>query len=696
MDFKTILHPLPGCIIEFMQGNEIQCACVLENQNDKIRAILLNRREVTLPISRVLPWMGPQLSVPNSKDEAVSRIDDHISKRKELEVNLAPNEWWELAQGELKLAPAEWFADLTGIEKSIDLIAACAHVLLACKTHFKFQPPVFEIFDADTVDKRLHDKDKEAKREVFAKQGNALMHALWDNYCKSAPPPSDDALSSLDVEVVDKLKKLIVQAVTDPNVENSQEWITVTKQLPRNPMLSLHIAQAWGVAGPHHNIWMDRAGYDPTEKCFAKYLDEIDRLIDVAKSSITNDRELDFISIDDQSTNDIDDAFYLTDASDGGWHLTLALACIGYPWDFDSEFDTLVRRRATSIYLPEGTYHMLPQKLSTGEFSLFANVPRPALVVDIDISSEGEIKSCTPSIARVRLAANLHYTDVESALDGVENDASKYRDMLISALKLAEVRLHSRVNKGKAVVLDRPEILFDLHGDISQKDVKITSRRDDKIPRSHLMVAEQMITANCALATWAHNEGIPLFYRGQNIRTDDEIFGIWQDPLDIARVIKYLSPAIIDTEPHPHASIGAELYAPVTSPLRRYTDLFNEAQIMRHLEKPKRVMDKSKSDIILTFLHVHSEASVSIQRMRTRYWKFVYITQHQSDLWQGIITDINLNFVYVILPEVNLTVRGAINQFPQDARLGMSVCVKLGGINPWMGEVSIIEVQTDK
>ena len=112
--------------------------------------------------------------------------------------------------------------------------------------------------------------------------------------------------------------------------------------------------------------------------------------------------------------------------TDGGWNLTLALACPAFRWPFGGKLDKAVFNRATSIYLPEATHHMLPEALGTGAYSLLAQKTRPSLLIECTVGADGLVTACEPRVGYARLAANLCYEDCETALDGGESPASPY------------------------------------------------------------------------------------------------------------------------------------------------------------------------------------------------------------------------------------------------------------------------------
>jgi len=692
MSNEKVTYPDAGCIVEFMQGNVPQIAWMLENQNGKARLLLPNRRETTMQTARLLPWHGPCYPSLPSRDAAVETLENHAARRAELEKSLNPIEWWELAQGEISRVSASWCASMVGDANDSDLAAACGHVLLAAKTHFKFQPPDFEILDAETVERRMAEHAREAARERLDKQGAAFARALWDVFLKKSPPPPPDALKSLDEDVLAAMRELLPRIIATPEAQSDPLWRAVSKGLPDDPNLALHLAQAWGLVGPHHNIWLDRAGYDTGNGWTIPLAGEIHAVMAAAQSAELVRSDVPFISIDNATTRDIDDAFAIETLPEGGWRLTLALACPALCWPFDGSLDMAVRGRSTSLYLPEGTSHMLPEEIGAGAFSLFTGEERPALTVTCEISAGGDIVSCEPAPARVCLRANLNYADCEVALDGADNAAAPYLAQLRAALAMAEVRQACRVRNG-AVIIERPELDIRLLGELTDRSLRVSLEQESPIPRAHLLVAEEMIIANAGLARWAHARGMALLFRTQDVKTEEGLAGIWTDPVDIAAAVRQLTPACMDTEPRPHVGVGETMYAPVTSPLRRYPDLVNEAQILHMLATGAPRWDKDALDRMLVYVNARMDAAGMVQRLRTRYWKLLYIRQQGDVLWPAVITDANDTFATVTLPREQLIVRGRRSAFPENIRTGMPVSVRFGKINPLLGDIMLMEAR---
>ena len=396
------------------------------------------------------------------------------------------------------------------------------------------------------------------------------------------------------------------------------------------------------------------------------------------------------ISIDAPTTRDVDDAFFIEARPEGGWNLTIALACPAFRWPFGEALDKAVFSRATSVYLPEATHHMLPEALGTGAYSLLAGKTRPSLLVDCAIGEDGLVTACAPRLGYAKLAANLCYEDCEAALDGGENAASPYLEQLRQALALAEAHQQRRIEKG-AVIIERPDQIIRLEGE--GENVTVFLEEDAPAPKAHLLVSELMVLTNAALAAWAAEHGVALLHRTQDVALPKEYAGIWKAPVDVARVVRAMAPAVLETSPRPHAGLGEAAYAPSTSPLRRYPDLINETQIISTLHDGKPRWSKEELDALLPVLNAHLDAAGQVQRFRPRYWKLLYFKQQGDRWWPAVITDENDAFVTVNLPKEQMVVRARRQFFGERTHPGQELEIRLGKVHPLHNEFQLVETR---
>lgn len=689
-----VKYPGAGCIVEFMQGNAPQIAWVMEDQAGKLRLLLPNRRETTLAANRVLPWVGPQYGAGKSRDEACALLVERKLAREALAASVNPEELWELAQGEVEKASALWLAELAQSDPDVDHVAAYGRALLVCKSHFRFQPPEFEIFSTEEVERRRAEAEIKREREELIGGGAEWFRLLWESSQQRKGSPDTAFLPPEPVR--SRLEQLLRTRILDPEtLEDDALWKQVSKGLPDDPYLPLLLAQAWGMVPEHYNFWLARAEYEEGDVWASAFEVESGEL--AARGSSFELKNLPglFLSIDSSSTRDIDDAFDIAPRPGGGWIVDVALACPALVWPFGSPLDKAVARRATSIYLPEGDSHMMPECLGTDAFSLLAGQERPVFLLHCEVDQEGTVISCQPDAGRAVLAANLSYVDCEATLRGEEraaSPASAYLDRLRMGLAFAETRQRRRVADG-AVIIEKPDVDISLSGEGADIEVKLDPAPCS--PGAQLLVSEMMILANAGLAMWAKEQGVPLLYRTQDVAVPREFAGVWRSAPDIARVVRAMAPASLDTVPRPHAGMGLSAYSPVTSPLRRYSDLVNEAQALGMILSGAPHWDAESLAALLPGLRERLDAAGLVQRMRPRYWKFLYIRQQarkhgEECCWDAEVAEENDTFVSISLPREQLMTRAKRRLFGEKVFPGQQFKVRLGKVNPLRGEMTVM------
>lgn len=667
----------PGCIMEFLQDNQPVTAWILDVQGPRLRVFTAGQRELKLPLSRALPWLGPQCNPTASRQEMLDLLRTHHARRERLAEAVDALEIWDLAQGEVDEAGIDWFASLVFEDATPDQLAALGRKLLQTKTHFRFSPPAFEIHARDTVERRQEEMHRAQERERLVGFGQVFLRGLWDIFCNRK-----NTLPEPDSEQAERIKNLLMTRIASPDDRDSDSlWKTMSQGLPEEPFLPLYLAQAWGIVPPHFNFHLARAGYDWAPDWSREHAEAIVAITDrVLAGKMQPIAEI--VTIDSASTQDIDDGFTL-EQTDDGFRLRQALACPALGWEFGSALDKAVLHRFSSLYLPEGTSHMLPESLGTQFFSLCAGEDRPALVITFDLDPDGLVRSVTPEIAWIRVAANLTYAGVE------EDIASGRNEMLVLARDLAAKLRRHRIQE-HAVIMEQPDPRLILSGDIASP--QITVAQSESTPSAQMIVSEFMILANKAMGFWALEQGVPLLFRTQNITLPAESAGVWNEPTDIFRIINNMGPSILECEPKRHATIGAKAYAPVTSPLRRYSDFINVAQILGKLTGTGRFLTKDELENLLPQLSSRAELVGHVQRMRPRYWKYEYFRQNAKKMrWTGTIVDPGSTLVTISLPEFQLFLKAPRKIFGDKIRLGQQFSIRIGKVDPLGNEVKIVE-----
>ncbi|EGB14289.1 ribonuclease II [Pseudodesulfovibrio mercurii] len=668
----------PGTVVEFMHGDQPQLAWVLEESSGKLRLLTINKREMKLPAARLLPWQGPALSAEVSRQDVQNILNERQEARGEIQAGLDVMELWELAQGEVESAPLSWFADLLWEEWDEDRLAALGRAMLQAKTHFKFRPPVFEVWPAEKVEQKLRQQAEEKEREAITGAGQTLLAELWGAYNQGRKP----RLPELAPDLADGLARILKGKVGETLYEEDRKiWTAIAKGLPDVPHLALLLAQTWGVLPPHHNYHLDEAEYAWGDGWSESFISEIEDLETRFSNQAQTPEIEDAVSIDASTTRDIDDAFCI--ARHGtGYRLTIVLARPEAHWTFGSDLDRAVLHRVSSLYLPEGTSHMMPERLGTGLYSLLEGQARPALVTDFFLDADGVLEKVAPRTAWVRIRANTTYEDAERAI------AERTDPSLLLAHDLATHLLERRLASG-ACVIRKPEPMVSLTGSGAATEVNI----DLKTPslRSELLVSEFMILANSGLALWARDNDVPLLHRTQDIALPPESAGIFTEPAEILRSVKLLLPPTLETAPKRHAALGVPAYAPITSPLRRYTDFINMAQVDSFLASGAPRLDRDELDQLITHLNMRIQAVSAVQRFRPRYWKLVYLAKRRREFQPAVLVDEAGPMATLAMPHLQVNVRAPKKMLGDKLYPGQKFMINFSRIDPLTNEIRLSE-----
>jgi len=280
-------------------------------------------------------------------------------------------------------------------------------------------------------------------------------------------------------------------------------------------------------------------------------------------------------SIDDAGTTEIDDALSVTELVDGGHRIGVHIAAPGLVITKDDSIDQVARSRMSTVYFPGDKITMLPASVIE-QFSLDQGVPRPALSIYIDIDAAGLTNkdSLQMRAEMVPMAANLRLEDIEHLVSEEslfdETATYPYRKEL-SVLWKAAQHLHAgrqekRVANGLRAeqlgLIDPNALARDFHFQIKDVNgverVEIEARQRGSILDT--IVAEWMIFCNSASGQLLADHGLPGLFRTQKG---------W-GPLRTR----------MQTSPGPHEGLGLDYYAWCTSPLRRYSDLVNQWQLI--------------------------------------------------------------------------------------------------------------------
>lgn len=349
---------------------------------------------------------------------------------------------------------------------------------------------------------------------------------------------------------------------------------------------------------------------------------------------------LHFVTIDSESTMDMDDALYIEpiaqNSTQTGWKLVVAIADPTAYIALDSQIEQEAKQRCFTNYLPGFNIPMLPRELSDELCSLIANETRPALVCYIETDLAGNITAKPHFVsAYVQSKAKLAYNKVSDYLEQADNAWQPETPETAQQIHWLHQFTKARIQWRKTHSLffkEKPDYAFVLAENGKVQEIKAEYRRI-----ANQIVEEAMIIANICAAQFLHEQAktgifnthsgfdkkflenahhflmanlaneqnqteLAERYSVENLATLNgycqmrhDIEPIESDYLEL-RLRRYLTFAEFKSELAPHFGLGLEGYATWTSPIRKYSDMVNHRLIKAVLAK--QPYEKTQNDVL--------------------------------------------------------------------------------------------------
>ena len=354
-------------------------------------------------------------------------------------------------------------------------------------------------------------------------------------------------------------------------------------------------------------------------------------------------------SIDDVTTTEIDDALSVEHLDDGTVRVGIHIAAPGLGIRPDDAIDKIARGRMSTVYMPGDKITMLPDEVVEA-FTLAEGKDCPALSLYATLDpSTWTVLSTTTRAERVPIKSNLRLNELDAVVneEALANGTGEYPHkaelglLWQWALQLEAGRMKKREAFGlKPEQANRVDFNFYV-----EDDVVTILRRKRGAPLDKI-VAELMIFANSTWGKLLHDSGVPGIYRSQGAGSGAG----WAAKMQVRMV----------THAAPHQGLGVDQYAWSTSPLRRYTDLVNQWQIIACAEHgvtaplvaPFKPRDATLFSIVSAFDAAYS-AYNDFQQTMERYWCLRWLGQEQVKQTEAVV----LKEDVLRLTEVPLVIR---------------------------------------
>ncbi|XP_069480367.1 DIS3-like exonuclease 1 isoform X2 [Ambystoma mexicanum] len=422
-------------------------------------------------------------------------------------------------------------------------------------------------------------------------------------------------------------------------------------------------------------------------------------------------------SIDPKGCEDVDDALSIRTLANENFELGVHIADVTHFVATNSQTDIEARTRATTYYLPDRRYDMLPPVLSADLCSLLGGVDRYAVSVMWEMDRVSyEIKKVWYGRTIIRSAYKLFYEAAQRLLDGDPSVINEIPELMhlgdssrnprLEELRVAIQRLTDLARQVRAK--------RDIGGALELEGVEVRVQLDDKkniddlVPRQplevHETIAECMILANHWVAkkiwqNFPHQallrlhpppcqdffEALRECARAKGFNIDTRSNKALADSLDNANdpadplvnkllrsmatqamsVAEYFSTGSCTEDQFYHYGLALDKYTHFTSPIRRYADIVVHrlllAAIWKDGEADPRDYLLSNKDLVELCKHINNRnrAAQHCQKQSTELFQCMYFKDKDPCrdarcLADAIIYSIRTNGVLLFVPRFGI------------------------------------------
>jgi exoribonuclease-2 len=305
-------------------------------------------------------------------------------------------------------------------------------------------------------------------------------------------------------------------------------------------------------------------------------------------------------SIDDEETTEIDDAFSVRRRDDGGFTIGIHIAAPSLLFGREHALETVARERMSTVYFPGGKITMLPDT-AVQEATLAQGRRMPAASLYLEVAADGvTVASSDSRLEWVTIADNLRLSDLDKRMEEEAVAAGRIEGLhgedLWILWRLA--RALKALRGAGDEKLDRLDYTF-----------RVAEGRVAIVPRKRgspvdTLVSELMIRLNSSWGKLLAERGYDAVYRNQKGgKTRMEVV------------------------PGEHEWLGVSHYAWASSPLRRFSDLANQRQLVAMLSGAEPAYTRDELTAAARDFDTQYEAYNEHQRALERYWCLRFILQ---------------------------------------------------------------------
>ena len=551
-----------------------------------------------------------------------TRLAQWLADAEEIASGIDLEEAWNLVQGEV---PGLSLSDLAELvcTPPVEGIHLGAMLLCLFTSPLQYFQPDGDMLIPLTEEDVFQQIEKQGQQQQAADEEATFLDWLGGK-------SNGGELSPRQTSWVETLRQFALEGDSSTAAKASKNWLRKIQQTQDPQRLAFDLLVRQGELDQDEFFTLRKLG---VPKTFSEETqEEAERLAGATLPESETRRDLTDVrvfTIDEASTVDIDDGLSVTRTTKGyevGVHISDAAALI----PVTGLVEDAARERMTSLYLPEATMHMLPRQLSEAAGSLSPEGTRPAISLLAQIDEGFALQGWELCRSLVRSVGRLSYEEADSAL----NDPPQPYSEELQILSCVAEPLHEARLAAGALEMDRPELKVRVdesnNVSVSVTPVPTPARR---------LVAEFMVLMNNLIGTYLLEKNIPAIYRSQDPVDLDGIPDTTVGAVRQYHILRRIRPAKLSTTSGIHALVGVDPYVQATSPLRRYTDLVNQRQLVSALDDSATAYSVDEVKDVLFRADAMLRDLSRAENERQRYWIHKLLLDLIGEEFSAVVLD---------------------------------------------------------
>jgi len=393
-----------------------------------------------------------------------------------------------------------------------------------------------------------------------------------------------------------------------------------------------------------------------------------DKISEVEIAKRKDYRKVLTFTIDPVDAKDFDDAISFQKLANGNTEIGVHIADVSHYVQPETAIDKEAFERATSVYLPDRVYPMLPERISNELCSLRPHEEKLTFSATFEINEQGKIINTWYGKTIIYSDRRFTYEQVQEI---IETKIGDHSTEILWLLDYTQKLRKARFDNG-AINFSSQEVRFTL--DDKGKPTGITVKESKE---SHQLIEELMLKANQLIAEKMgqikiKKETIPFPYRVHDQPNEDKLapfvsfakshgypFDL-SSPDQIAHSfnalmlaahgkpeqhvleqlgIRTMAKAVYTTNNIGHYGLGFEYYCHFTSPIRRYPD------VLVHRVVQSVLLGNPMNDSAMEEKCVHcserERAAMEAERASNKYKQVEFMSQFLGHTFEGIISGVS-------------------------------------------------------